>query len=80
MYYRKKYTEIQRIQGVIWESPDPLEFAQLRAKSEELERHNSILKAELDKAAQDKENLKQMHNNYFLQVQTLINKKALEAP
>ena len=29
---------------------------------------------------QDKEALKQMHNNYFLQVQMLINQKAIEAP
>ena len=35
---------------------------------------------ELDKAENDKEDLKQMHNNYFLLVQTLINQKAIEAP
>ena len=45
-----------------------------------LERHNQTLKAELEKTRQDKEDLKQMHNNYFLQVQTLINQKAIEAP
>ena len=45
-----------------------------------LERHTQTLKAELEKASQDKEDLKQMHNNYFLQVQTLINQKAIEAP
>ena len=47
---------------------------------EELNKHNSTLKADLEKASQDKEDLKQMHNNYFLQVQTLINQKAIEAP
>ena len=52
----------------------------LQARSEELEKHNETLKAELEKASQDKEDLKQMHNNYFLQVQTLINQKAIEAP
>jgi len=34
----------------------------------------------LGKSEKDKENLKKMHNNYFLQVQTLINQKAIEAP
>ena len=34
----------------------------------------------LKKADQDKEDLKQMHNNYFLQVQTLINQKAIGSP
>jgi len=31
----------------------------------ELERHNETLKVDLEKASQDKEDLKQMHNNYF---------------
>ena len=61
-------------------APDPAELAHLRAKSEELEKHNSTLKEELSKSGQREEDLKQMHNNYFLQVQTLINQKAIEAP
>ncbi|MCO5380753.1 MAG: hypothetical protein NHB15_00235 [Methanosarcina barkeri] len=56
------------------------EVIQLRAMSEELEKHNTTLKEELDKASHDKKDLKQMHNNYFLQVQTLINQKAIKAP
>jgi leucyl-tRNA synthetase len=32
---------------------------------------------DLKKAGQREENLKNMHNNYFLQVQTLINQKAI---
>jgi hypothetical protein len=47
--------------------------------SEELERHIETLKADLDKVSQDKEDLKQMHNNYFQQVQTIIKKKKIEA-
>ena len=61
-------------------APDPAELAQLRSRSEELEKHNSTLKEELRKSGQREEDLKQMHNNYFLQVQTLINQKAIEAP
>ena len=56
------------------------EVIQLRARSEELEKHNTTLKGELEKSSQREEDLKQMHNNYFLQVQTLINQKAIEAP
>jgi uncharacterized coiled-coil DUF342 family protein len=56
------------------------EAIHLRVRSEELEKHNSTLKEELSKSGQREEDLKQMHNNYFLQVQTLINQKAIEAP
>jgi len=61
-------------------APDPAELAQLRSRSKELDKHNSTLKEELRKSGQREEDLKQMHNNYFLQVQTLINQKAIEAP
>jgi hypothetical protein len=33
-----------------------------------------------EKANQDREDLKQMYNTYFLQVQTLINHKVIEVP
>jgi len=52
----------------------------LKARNEELESHNKSLKRELEQATQDKEDLKATYNNYFMQVQTLINKKAIEAP
>ena len=54
-----------------------MEFSQLRARSEEQERHISFLKEALEKAGHREEDLKNMHNNYFLQVQTLINQKAI---
>jgi peptidoglycan hydrolase CwlO-like protein len=50
-----------------------LENAGLKARSEELQAHIETLKKEL-------EDLKSMHNNYFLQMQTLINQRALEPP
>jgi len=60
---------------------------QLQARLEEKEKwikelqdHNETLKKELERASQDKEDFKNMHNNYFLQVQTLINQKAIGAP
>jgi ABC-type phosphate transport system auxiliary subunit len=45
----------------------------LQARNEELEKHIETLKKEL-------EDLKSMQNNYMVQVQTLINQKAIEAP
>jgi len=68
-------------------TPDIREHTQAQADIQELtarlgerERVIAILQADLDKAGQREEDLKQMHNNYFLQVQTLINQKAIEAP
>jgi len=42
--------------------------------------YNATLKVDLDKASQREEDLKSMHNNYMLQMQTLITQKAIEAP
>lgn len=64
-----------------------LEAEVSRTRIEELEKHNVTLKGELERVSQDKanlerdkEDLKNTYNNYFLQVQTLINQKAIEAP
>jgi uncharacterized protein len=46
----------------------------------ELQNHNETLKKELEKAGQDKEAVQNLYNNYMLQMQTLINQKAIEAP
>ena len=73
-------TEITRLKESLANSPDISEFFRLQVRSEELERHNQTLKEELNKAERDKEDLKATYNNYFLQVQTLINQKAIEAP
>lgn len=64
-----------------------MEFAQLQARYEGIqgiikEKDKSIerLENDLNKAGQREEDLKQLHNNYFLQVQTLINQKAIGSP
>lgn len=56
------------------------EIPVLKTNLEELKKHNLTIKEELDKSGQRKEDLKQMHNNYFVQGPTLINQKAIEAP
>jgi len=70
---QKKYAEITKLQRVIQEASDPIELAQLCARFEELERHNATLKNDLEK-------LQNLYNNYMLQMQTLINQKAIEVP
>lgn len=46
----------------------------------EKDKHIETLKDELSKAGQREEDLKKVHNNYMLQVQSLINQKAIEPP
>lgn len=77
---REKSAEILRLRGVIQEAPDPLELARLQARSEELEKHNLTLREEMEKAHQDKDDIKNLYDNYMRQMQTLINQKAIEAP
>jgi hypothetical protein len=57
-----------------------VEYTALERENIILKEYNETLKKELGKAEQDKEDLKTTYNNYFLQVQTLINQKAIEAP
>lgn len=61
-------------------APDIVEFSRLQTKAEDLHDHNETLKKELDKAKQDKDDLKKTFDNYMVQVQTLINQKSIEAP
>jgi hypothetical protein len=52
----------------------------LKAQNSELEKHNITLKEELDKAHQDKDELRNLYDNYMRQMQTLIQQKAIKAP
>ena len=65
--------EIERLTTALQDAPDSNELTKSRVKSEELEKHTETLKKEL-------EDIKSMHNNYMMQMQTLINQKAIEAP
>jgi len=76
--------EFRKLQENLRKAPDLVEFAQIQAMYEGLqeiirEKDKSIerLENDLNKAGQREEDLKKMHNNYFLQVQTLINQKAI---
>ena len=79
--------EITRLRELIANSPDPVELIEIRAHFEglqrlveEKEKQNDTLNRELEKAERDKEDLKATYVNYFKQVQSLINQKAIEAP
>ena len=79
--------EIARLNEIFSNAPNPADLAQVRARYEELEKHNGTLIRELDKAERDKEDLKitynklqDTYNNYMAQMQTLIKQKAVEAP
>jgi chromosome segregation ATPase len=88
--FRKLQEEIGRYQEKVKDleaRPDLVTFAQLQARYEGLqeiikEKDKSIERLENDlmKAGQREEDLKQIHNNYMLQVQSLINARALSAP
>jgi len=87
---RKLQEEIGRYQEKVKDleaRPDPVTFAQLQARYDGLleiikEKDKSIERLENDllKAGQREESLQNMHNNYMLQVQSLINARALSAP
>ena len=72
--------EVQRLTLALQDTPDPIELAQLRAKHEELEKHNETLKAELRSTSQREQDLKKTFDNYMVQVQSLINQKVIEVP
>jgi predicted DsbA family dithiol-disulfide isomerase len=74
---KKGLKEVQELDN---KQPMLEELTHLRTKSEELQAHNETLKRELEKAGQDKEDIKKTFDNYMVQVQTLINQKAIEAP
>jgi dynactin complex subunit len=64
-------TESLRLQAILLEKERQIE---------ELQNHNSTLTKELDRASLREDDLKTMFNNHVMQVQTLINQKAIEAP
>jgi hypothetical protein len=56
------------------------EIPELKARIEELKDHNETLKSLLERSSQEKEFIHNLYNNYMLQVQSLINQKAIAPP
>ena len=52
----------------------------LRAQLIEMQTHIETLKLDLDRSNKNADDIKEMYTNHVLQVQTLINQKAIEAP
>jgi len=84
----RKYQEDNRkLQEMLKNAPDLVTFSKLQDRHEGLqeiirEKDRSIerLENDLKRADQREDDLKQMHNNYMLQVQSLINQKAIGSP
>jgi predicted RNase H-like nuclease (RuvC/YqgF family) len=70
----KFYWILRKIQTDPFENPElKIRLEEKDKQIEEKDRHIESLKGELT-------DIKSMHNNYMLQMQTLINQKAIEAP
>ena len=52
----------------------------LRAQIFEMQAHIETLKLDLDRSNKNADDIKEMYTNHVLQVQSLINQKAIEAP
>lgn len=65
--------EMEKLNTALKNAPDTDELIELKVRTEELKAHNETLKKEL-------EINQETHRNYMLQMQTLINQKAIEAP
>ena len=55
-------------------------YTALESENGILKEYNDTLKKELENVRQDKKTLQTTHDNYMLQVQSLINQKAIESP
>ena len=73
LHNNEQNMSIDMLQAEIAELKEQLRNAPNPEYLAELQEHNSTLK-------QDLQDLKTMYNNYMLQVQTLINQRAIEAP
>ena len=66
-------SEIMTLSTALKNAPDSNELIELKVRTEELQAHNETLKKELGTN-------QETHRNYMMQMQTLINQKAIEAP
>ena len=73
LHNNEQNVSIDMLQAEIAELKEQLRNAPNPGYLAELQEHNSTLK-------QDLQDLKAMHNNYMLQMQSLINQRAIEAP
>ena len=89
--YRQDIKALQsenvKLKDDLAKAPDLVEFVQLQARYEaikmvleEKDKRIEGLENDMKKADHDKEGLKTTYNNYFLQIQTLINQRVLGAP
>jgi hypothetical protein len=64
-------TEIKKLEALLEEKDHRIK---------DLQSFNESLEKDKERAGQEKEVIQNLYNNYMLQMQTLINQKAIEAP
>ncbi|RPJ70079.1 MAG: hypothetical protein EHM20_15785 [Alphaproteobacteria bacterium] len=79
--FRVSILVLERLgQDPSWNAAGSQRIPELQALLEEKDKHIETLKTENEGLKQDKEDLKETHKNYMIQMQTLINQKAIEVP
>ena len=68
------------LQRVLLDTLKRLEYSKLQAKVEEKDKQIEEKDKHIGTLQKELENITNMHNNYMMQMQTLINQKAIEVP
>jgi peptidoglycan hydrolase CwlO-like protein len=72
--------EIDKLKSVLHNIPDKIEYIRLQIRVEEKDKQIKEKEQHIEALEKEIENLKQVHNNYMMQMQVLINQKVIEAP
>lgn len=72
--------EINKLENVLCDIPDKIEYIRLQVRAEEKDKQIKEKEQHIEALKKEIENLKQIHNNYMMQMQVLINQKVIEAP
>jgi hypothetical protein len=73
-------SENKRLKDSLESCPNINEFIELRARYEEIKRHNETLTRELERAGNEKSVSQNLFNNYMHQIQLLITQKVITSP
>jgi Arc/MetJ-type ribon-helix-helix transcriptional regulator len=72
--------EINKIESILQDIPDKMEYTKLQVRLEEKDKQIRGTEQHIEALKKEIENIKQVHNNYMMQMQVLINQKVIEAP
>ena len=80
MVLQEKHAEIERLKAELSKASDPIELTQLRTMTEEKDKQIEEKDRHIGTLQKELEISQETHRNYMMQMQTLINQKAIEAP